>query len=426
MTSQSKTPAGGSGIHSGTSDLAEFKQGWKILLLGILGISTSVGAVVLYSFGTLVIPLEQAFGWSRSEIQASMTFFFCGAIVAPAIIGWLNLRYGLLRVSVISLIVTILGYLSFLLLPHGAAIGWLYLGFVLMPILGTGHLPVTWTQMVGLWFVRRRGLALALALSGTGITASVMPSLITWAMGFWDWRAAFLAMALLIAFLTLPLTLLWLREPPQVAAKTATGPDTAGGQLSGISFRDALRTVKFWLFNLSLAIVVSAIVCMVITAIPMLRDKGLSAADASRVFSAYGVALLLGRVGAGYLIDIVWAPVVGAVVLCLSGLGCIIFASPENSIPLLMLAAVLLGMGAGTEMNLSSFLLARYFGMRDYGRLYSFHLVFLTITPAISPLLSSGLYKLAGNYSLVLGYCAAVFISGGLALLFLGRYPKFE
>ena len=46
-------------------DLAEFKSGWKILILGLVGMAISVNASLLYSFGALVIPLETAFGWSR-------------------------------------------------------------------------------------------------------------------------------------------------------------------------------------------------------------------------------------------------------------------------------------------------------------------------------------------------------------------------
>lgn len=44
----------------------------------------------------------------------------------------------------------------------------------------------------------------------------------------------------------------------------------------------------------------------------------------------------------------------------------------------------------------------------------------------MSPLLNNALYKFAGNHSLVLGYGAVVFSGSGVALLFLGRYPKFE
>ena len=60
------------------SDFSEFKRGWRVVLLGLFGICTSITAALLYAFGTLVIPLEQAFGWSRGDLQASITFLFAG------------------------------------------------------------------------------------------------------------------------------------------------------------------------------------------------------------------------------------------------------------------------------------------------------------------------------------------------------------
>lgn len=73
-------------------DLTEFKRGWRILLLGLVGICTSISAGLLYGFGTLVIPLEQAFGWSRGELQASITFLFAGVGISTQLVGPLYRR----------------------------------------------------------------------------------------------------------------------------------------------------------------------------------------------------------------------------------------------------------------------------------------------------------------------------------------------
>lgn len=412
--------------HASEIEIGEFKRGWRILVLAILGITTSVTAAWLYAFGSFVVPMEQAFHWPRGDIQATITYFFCGSILANSLIGWLNFRFGLRRVTLVSMLLTMLGSLFFLFLPSDASILWLYVGFAMLPVLGLGNMPVTWTQVVGLWFVRHRGLALAIALTGTAIAAGVLPLLMTWVIKRWDLRAAFMAMALPIGLLALPLTWLWLKPAPPTTEKAAMSKRFQGGLMTGISFRNALRMRQFWIFNLSLVMVVSAVICMVTSMIPMLRDKGLSATDASQVFAAYGGALMLGRLVVGYLIDRLWAPAVAAVALSMPALGCLLMASSETALPLMMLASALVGMGAGAEFDLSSYLLARYFGMRDYGRLYGLHLVFINILAALSPLVIGILFKLVGNYSLVLGYCTIVFFTGAAALLLMGRYPKFE
>src|SRR5690606_10754782 len=107
-----------------------------------------------------------------------------------------------------------IGYLATTFI--GGSIWTLYLAFFLLPIVGMGALAVTWTQLLNLWFHRNRGLALAIGLSGTGLTAALIPSLLGWGVSTWDWRAAFVILALLNLGLGLPLSLLWLRLPAPV------------------------------------------------------------------------------------------------------------------------------------------------------------------------------------------------------------------
>ena len=194
----------GSPIGLASIDFTEFKHSWRVLVLSIVGVAISINAALLYGFGTLVIPLQQAFGWSRSELQVAVTFLFGGAVLSLQVVGWINLRFGMRRVVVASLLLIALGYLATTLIS--GSVWSLYLAFALLPIIGMGSLAVTWTQLLNLWFVRNRGLALAIGLSGTGITAAIVPRLMAWGIERWDWRAAFVILAVLNLGLLLPLT----------------------------------------------------------------------------------------------------------------------------------------------------------------------------------------------------------------------------
>src|SRR6204780_3828519 len=221
MRSNTITTAHSSGGESTARvDLAEFRRGWRILLLAGLGVATCVTATVLYGFGTLVIPLQLSFGLARADLQLSITCLFLGAAVACHLAGVLNQRYGMRVVTTLSLLALSLGYLA-LTLFHGKL--WhLYLGFAMLAFAGVGTLQGTWSHLVNQWFERNRGLALAIVLSGTGLTASVLPSLITWSIARWDWRAGFVVMAAPTLLLTLPLTLMWMRSPVRFAAAHPT------------------------------------------------------------------------------------------------------------------------------------------------------------------------------------------------------------
>ena len=113
--------------NSAAIDFSEFRTSWRVLILALLGIGISINSSLLYGFGTLVVPLEEAFGWSRSALQVAITFLFVGAVISLQLVGWFNLRFGIKKVTAISTCLTVLGYLAATQL--GESIWSLYLAF---------------------------------------------------------------------------------------------------------------------------------------------------------------------------------------------------------------------------------------------------------------------------------------------------------
>jgi MFS family permease len=397
-------------------DLAEFRRGWHILLLAGIGVATCVTATVLYGFGVLVIPLQKAFGLARADLQLSITCLFLGAGVACHLAGVLNQRYGMRGVTMLSLLALSLGYLA-LTLFHGTL--WhLYLGFALLAFAGVGTLQVTWSHLVNEWFERNRGLALAIVLSGTGLAASVLPPVLTWAIARWDWRAGFVVMAAPTLLLTLPLTLMWMRSPVRLAA--AHRNDAA---LPGEPWSSAIHGRKFWTLTVALTLAVSAVLGLLTSVIPLLRDKGFDAATASGIFSSFGVSLVAGRIVVGYLLDRVWPAGISAAALALPAIGCFMLVTIHSNVPALVTACALIGIGTGAEFDISAYLLARYFGMRDFSRLYGLLLGIVTIVSALAPALFGILYRTSGSYDSMLKVAIGCFIVGPGLLLTLGQVP---
>ena len=85
-------------------DLAEFRSAWRIVVLATLGIAANAAASMLYAFGAFTLPWQQAFGWERSQIQSAVSFLFLGAVLSAQLVGWLNRRYGMKRVTTLSLL----------------------------------------------------------------------------------------------------------------------------------------------------------------------------------------------------------------------------------------------------------------------------------------------------------------------------------
>lgn len=406
-------------------DLTEFKNAWRIVVLATLGLAVNSNSSMLYAYGAMMVPLQQTFDWARADLQSAVSFMFLGSVVASQIVGWLNMRFGMKRVTIISLCALSLSFIA--MTRMGPSIVTLYLSFFLMSMASMGTMHVTWTHLVNLWFEHNRGLALALVLSGTGLAAMLIPSAVSSVITRWNWQAAFWLLAALPVVLVLPLVLAWMKEPARAAVRVGSPQAPAAAPAAGVSLREGVRNPRFWLLNIALSMIVACVVTLVTNGVPLLRDKGLEAVDAARIFGSFGLSLILGRVVVGYLVDRLWAPGVAAVALSLPALGCLLLGtSGAGDTAWLVAGVMLVGIGAGAEFDLAAFLVSRYFGMRDYGRLFGIHLGLITLASTLAPWLFGQLYRSTGSYQATLMVCGPLFLAGGLALLALGRYPTFD
>ena len=112
--------------------------------------------------------------------------------------------------------------------------------------------------------------------------------------------------------------------------------------------------------------------------------------------------------------------------LALPALGCAIFYfSGGQSTPLLVLATLCIGASAGAEFDLAAFLMARYFGLKDYARIFGLHLCLITIVSGLVPMLFGHLYDVYGSYSAVLVCCFGCAIFRPTILLWRKMEPAF-
>ncbi len=329
-------------------------------------------------------------------------------------LGWLYARFGLRRVAIASLLVQIVGYLA--LTRLSGSVYWLYFAFFVMPLLGAGTIAITWTQLISLWFERNRGVALAIILSGSGLAAMLMPPLLAWAVQTGGWRAAFMLLAAMPLLLTLPLAIFCLRFPARLLGRADTvAPEQA---LEGVPFKVAIRTWVFWACNLALILSVSLIVGMITTIVPYLQDKGVPSVTASQIFSSFGITIIVSRLLVGYLLDRFQPNLVAAACLFIPALGCVLFmVSGPGATGSLLLATMCIGVSAGAEFDIAAFLIARYFGLRDYARIFGLHLGLVTVISGLAPAFFGHLYSVFGSYSPVLLYCLVCAVIGPLVML---------
>jgi MFS family permease len=397
----------------------EFRRGWTVLLAAALGTACGASPIPFNSVGPFTRPLAEEFGWGRGDIQLALFWFTAAVVIAVPYVGGLVDRVGVRKVAIGALALFGVAYAALALTP--ASLPVFYLLWALMGAVGAGSTPLSWTRGVNAWFVRNRGLALALTLMGTGLTAALLPVLATWLIGRYGWRVAFLGISLLPLLLALPVALWLFREPDARDAVRA-----ARAAATGVSVRAALRDYRFWVIAGSILCVAIGVGGSMTNLQPLLMDRGFEASRAAQVTGVIGASVIGGRLLAGYLIDRYWAPLVTLPMLALPAISCLLLAQPQVSLPAALLSAALIGLAAGAETDLVAYLTARYFGLANYGRLYGLQYAVFGFASGFSPFLFGRVFDSTGTYQPILYAAAVLFVVGALALLALGPYPRFE
>lgn len=393
----------------------EFATGWKLLLACVAGVAFGSVGIAVYSIGAFVDPLGAEFGWTRTQVTAALLFSSgLGGLAAP-FVGALVERFGARPVALAGLIGVSVAFLF--ASRSSGSLPLFYLAFAIVATLGSGSGPISWTQAIAAHFDRHRGLALAIALSGTGLIAILAPPYVTWLIGTFGWRTAFVGVAMLPLLIALPLAWRFFTPPgePGLAASTPTAAP-------GLTTAQAVRTYRFWVLLGSVLAMYLGIAGIIPNLIPALTDKGFPRSSAALAASAFGFSVIFGRVTVGWLIDRFWAPGVAAAVLTPATIGCLILMG-EPTMMLATAAAMLLGVAAGAELDLLSFLTARYFGLRSYGKTYGLLYAGVALAGGIGPFAFAALAGRVGSYDLSFGVAATLFAIGGPAVLTLGRYP---
>lgn len=155
---------------------------------------------------------------------------------------------------------------------------------------------------------------------------------------------------------------------------------------------------------------------VVVHLIPLLRDLGAGPVGAARTASLVGLSSVVGRLGIGMLLDRFSAPLVSLFVLALAatGIGLLWLDGAAWG----ALAAILIGMAAGAEIDLLAYLTASHFGQREYGAIYGWQYSVFALGYGLSPLALGLMRDATGDYALALAVSSL--LVGVAALLMLG------
>lgn len=275
--------------------------GWIVVLAAFA--VTFVGFGSVYTFSAFLEPLQRDFDASRGSVSlvfslAGFLYFGMGVISGP-----LADRWGARPLVFVGMLLVGAG---FVLASAARTLLEVYLAYGLGVGLGVGCAYVPAVAVVQRWFVKRRGFASGLAVSGIGVGTLVMPPLASWLIGTVGWRGAYLALGGLTSVIGVGMSLLIANDPRD----KATGPDGAAvdmaapmAPLAGVATGQAIRSPQFACLYIACLISSFGVFVPFVHLVPYALDHQVSPSSAVLLIGAIGIGSTVARFCLGTIAD---------------------------------------------------------------------------------------------------------------------------
>ena len=252
---------------------------------------------VVYSYSAFFASLQQAFAASRGDIALSFSIAVPLYYLVGAISGPLADRFGSRAMCLLGVAA---GGAGLMFAATATALWQVYVGFGLGLGFGIGFAFVPSVAAVQRWYVRRRGFASGIALSGIGFGTLVMPPLAAGLIAWTDWRSAWAVLGLTIIIVGGAASLCIDNAPERHGALPDGGIIGLGaamdtGPAAGVSVREAITSRTFVLLYLSLVVIWIGASIPFVHLVPYAEDSGLSHGTAVSIFGLVGIGSIAGR-----------------------------------------------------------------------------------------------------------------------------------
>ncbi len=273
------------------------------------------------------------------------------------------------------------------------------------------------TNTLGLWFDKKRGMAISLALNGASFGGIIGVPLLVAAIARFGFPRAMIAAAITMVVVMIPVILLFVGRPPRAGSAIAVAAMDApsASQIRAQAFRD----VAFLTVSIAFALVLFAQVGFIVHLIAFL-DPVIGREHATVAVAMLTAMAVLGRVLFSTVIDRLNQRLASALSFISQAVALAIIINSSNDV-VLIAACALFGFSVGNLITLPSLIVQREFDPRSFGVLVSLITAINQVTYAFGPGVVGLLRDASGNYSLPFYGCIALQLAAAALIMVRGR-----
>jgi len=383
---------------------------------------TFVGFGCAYSFSAFLLPLQHDFAASRGSIAlvfsiAGFFYFALGVITGP-----LADRFGSRLLAVVGMILTGAGLIA---ASVAQTLLQVYLAYGLGVGLGIGCSYVPAVAAVQRWFLRRRGFASGLAVSGIGVGTLVVPPLAKFMIDAFDWRETYLILGIFAIVVGAGMAMLIEDDPSERGLGVDGDPPAAaasGSAAPGGAIRVAITTRRFIGLYAACFICSFGLFVPFVHLVPYALDHGVASSAAVLLVGAIGVGSTAGRFLLGGMADRLGRPLSFLIMFVGMGLSFVIWLFSVSLWPLAAFALVY-GVFYGGFVALAPAVVIDYFGSRQASSLIGIVYTSVAFGTLVGPSAAGFVFDLSHSYTLPILLSIGVYVVATAILAVTSKGP---
>ena len=356
--------------------------------LGITLAIAMVANVGMWSIIVILPALETEFGAGRAAASMPYTATMIGFAFGNLVIGRLVDRFGITVALICAALIIASGFVLATLTQSLWALSAVQLLLGLGTAAGFGPLIAD----ISHWFLKRRGIAVALTASGNYLSGAIWPTLLAGMLAESGWRQVYLTLAMITLAAVIPLALLLRRRVPEAAHGVAEAASALKARSVGMSPR-----------RLQYLLGLAGVGCCVAMSMPQVHivaysvELGYGAVAGAQMLSLMLLGGVVSRLISGLLADRI-----GGVATLLTGsvlqMMALVFYLPFDSMTSLYAVSALFGLAQGGIVPSYALVVREYMPAREAGARVGFVLMMTILGMALGGWLSGLIYDLTGSY----------------------------